>query len=159
MVLALDETANSIQSPELLGKLGVEMPDGIRLIGAKPLSGRTLPRPVRMTYQMQIPGQRREALLRRLDELGRCESWPVQRPVRNPKRRDAPRARRIDLKPLIDDLSISGPCGELLRWSVSMKERASARCNEVLRLLGLDERADLARVVRIAVEYRDNSVY
>jgi len=58
--------------------------------------------------------------------------------------------RRIDLKPLVPEIHLGD---SMLRWTERPLGQLWARPGEVLRFVGLDERVDLAGVVRTAVEY------
>ena len=77
------------------------------------------------------------------------DAWPAERRVIK-RRGRGKTSRPIDLRPLVTEMRLDGatlhvtlaPVGDL--W---------ARPAELLELVGLDQRVDLARTVRTAVQY------
>lgn len=143
MTVGLDEP---MTGSELLHRLNDGAPDGLAFRAADALPGKAKPRVVAAEYVVALDESTREPVRRRLDELRAQDAWPVRRflPPRRGKRRRASH-RQIDLRPLVERMNVddSGlelrlvPLGDL--W---------ARPGEVLSLLGMDERVDLARVTR-----------
>ena len=139
-----------VDAAELLGRLNAQAPRGMRFLAAERFEGKS-PQPCRVSYRTPLEGRRIEQVGRRLDELAGMESWPLER-LTTAKRgsergRFAPRT--IDVRPLVADLRISE--GSLCMSLVGRCDMW-ARPGEVLRLLGLDERADLARTVRTCID-------
>jgi hypothetical protein len=79
-------------------------------------------------------------------------SWPFQRRTagKNADPTRPPATQGIDLRQLVVGLELQGPC---LQFALAPHHDAWARPGEVLALLGLDERVDLAEVVRTEVDY------
>ena len=144
LVLSLDEP---ILADDLLGRLNAHAPRGMRFAQARPLEGKA-PRPFRALYEMELDPPRLGALQQRIDQLRRQPSWQSERTT-TPSRGGRPKSRMIDLQPLISDLQLDG---STLRFVLVRCGDMWARPAEVLRLLGLDERVDLARMVRTRVE-------
>jgi hypothetical protein len=82
------------------------------------------------------------ALGEAIDRLERRESWWVERA--------GAKVRRIDLRPLVEELGIDA---EGLRMVLLPHEGRWAKPGEVLGLVGLDGRVDLAKLTRTDVVY------
>jgi len=143
LVLTLDEP----ETPErLLEQLNAHTPAGMELLEARELTGRGTPRPVRAHYELPLDPPRAEAVRDRVSQLEQQAEWSVQRELGKDGR-----TRSIDLRPLVESLSV-GDTG-MLHAVLAPRRDAWARPGELLGLLGLDERADLARMTRCRVEY------
>jgi hypothetical protein len=91
----------------------------------------------------------------RLAQLAAMPQWPIQREswkgARAGVRRDgqSTRGQTLDLRPMVQfELT-----GDKLNIVLTQSGSQWARPSEVMRLLGLDERADLARICRTKIEY------
>jgi len=146
LVLSLDVPGDGV---ELLRRLNDHAPRGMRLLRAEGIVGPGKPLPVRARYELRVTGAARRRLRRRLGELACMDCWPVERKV-FAGRAEAPRSRTIDLKPLVERVGLAG---ETLEMNLVRRGDLWARPAEVLRLVGLDGRADLAGAVRTEVEY------
>jgi len=144
LVLSVDEP---IRADDLLGRLNAHAPRGMRFERAKPLEGKG-PRPLRARYEMELDPPRLCAVQQRIDELRRQPCWQVER-MQTARRAKGPKARIIDVRPLVGELQLDG---STLRVVLVRRGDMWARPAEVLRLLGMDERADLARLVRTRIE-------
>ncbi len=143
MTVGLDEP---VASEQLLRRLNGGAPDGLAFRTADALAGKARPRVVAAEYVVPLDERMHHAVRERLDELSAQDAWPVRRflPPKRGKRRRASH-REIDLRPLVERIALNEdrlelrllPLGDL--W---------ARPGEVLSLLGMDERVDLARVTR-----------
>jgi radical SAM-linked protein len=136
----------------LVASMQAAAPRGMRFLRAVPLSGKTAPRPLAVRYELPLKQQELAPVNRRLEELAGEDRWIVSRLITPKKARfgRAMQPRDIDIKPMVADLRLEA---DKLRWSAVAHGDAWARPGEVLRLLGLDERVNLAAVERIAVEY------
>lgn len=145
--------AEPMQAEDLLRRLNRHVPRGMEFVRAGTLAGKGTPRPVRADYELRLPPRAAPDVQARLDDLDRRESWPVER-LRSAGRRKrrAPAApRTLDLKPMVAQVGCSGGT---LRWVLVPQGDQWARPGELLGLLGLDPRVDLAGVVRTAVRYQ-----
>jgi len=142
--------AEPMQGEELLRRVNGSAPRGMRFSCARPVRGRRAPRPQRITCELPLNDARRRCVAARLRQLAEMPSWPVER-VKPPKR-PSRRARRrcIDLKELLESVALDSGT---LRWTVRPRGDLWAQGGEVLRLVGLGEPAEVARVVRTAIEY------
>jgi len=145
LVVSLDAEAEAWRAARLRRRLQASAPEGLRFGRPSPLPPKTIPRAQRMTYAMRLREGQREAVGRRWAHLQNRPHWPIRRPGR----RGHP-ARSLDLRCLVAALVVDGA---VLRWTAVPDGDRWARPQEVLALLHLDARADLARVVRTAVDY------
>lgn len=146
LVMTLD---SPIAADDLLRRMNDRAPAGMHLLRAELLTSTKAPRPGQTLYELPLAGRQTETVRQRLEQLAGAESWPVER-VGSPKQaRKAMKTRYIDLKPLVAEIKLAR---SILRMTLKAKGDLWARPGEVLRLLGLDERADLAATVRTAIE-------
>jgi hypothetical protein len=73
--------------------------------------------------------------------------WPLQR--ESWKHGQSAKGQTLDLKPMVQFKL----AGDKLKITLAENGGQWARPSEVMRLLGLDERADLARICRTKIEY------
>ena len=145
LVLVLDAP---MEGADILAAMNDRAPEGMRFIAASRLTTKKAPRPRLCRYEMPIPDDLRADLRPRLDELMQQANWPIERLVTSRRGRQRS-TRQIDLRPLVAELRLTG---DVLQMKLVPHADLWARCGEVLRLLGLDERLHLAMVVRTAVE-------
>lgn len=148
-MISLDTGATGEQ---LVAELNRQAPCGMRFGPAKALEHKSVPHPRSIDYRLDLQTDQAHAVAQKLSSLQREKSWPVERLV-TPRRRGRRRAthtRVFDIKDLVTSLKLAG---RVLTMTLRTRGDLWARPGEVLRLLGLDERADLARLVRVAVEY------
>ena len=150
LVLTLEQ---DLQAETLLKSFNQASPTGLRATKAYHLE-KAAPRARSARYELPLAPERLSAVRSRLDELAAQASWPVER---NTAPRDSDRGRepqstvtQIDLRQLILDLHLEGSC---LQITLAPRGDVWARPAEVLALLGLDGRVDLAAVVRAEVDY------
>ena len=150
LVLALDEVDEEPLSPsDLVERLNRSAPQGMRFREAVAWPGKISPQPRRVTFRLDLTAPQAEDVRQRLEHLQAEQTWPVDRQKKS-KHRKAPRARSIDLRPMVCDLRLDDTS---LLFTLVGSGELWARPNEVLRLLGLDERVDLARLVRTEAEF------
>ncbi len=149
LVISLDTGATGEQ---LVAELNRQAPCGMRFGPAKALEPKSVPHPRSIDYRLDLQGDQGDAVAQKLSSLQREESWPVERLVtpRRKGRRRATHTRVFDIKDLVTSLKLAG---KVLTMTLRTRGDLWPRPGEVLRLLGLDERVDLARLVRVAVEY------
>jgi radical SAM-linked protein len=147
LVIKLD---SPMSAEDILKSMNAHAPPGMRFLRAEPLEEKKTPRPKQIVYELSLDDDRIEQVQRRRDELSARESWPVER-LRTLKKRGKPaKMREIDLKPLVSEIRLQG---SVLRMSLVPKGDSWARPGEILKLLGLDERIDLAATVRVALQF------
>jgi radical SAM-linked protein len=146
LVLGLDEP---MEEAEIVARLNRCAPPGARFLRARLLAHSRSPQPLRMRCQLPLDAGQQAKVQQRLRELATDDSWPVDRRVPAKPRRPA-EVKTVDLRPLVEDIRVDG---ELLKTVLIRRDSLWARPGEVLRLVCLDERMDLARVVRTEVEY------
>ena len=149
LVLALEQ---DLQAPALLESLNQTSPTGLRATKAYRLE-KAAPRAKSARYELPLAPERLPAVRARLDELAAQASWPVERSSAGKDRsgRDVPSTQtQIDLRQLIRDLHLEG---DYLQITLAPRGDVWARPAEVLTLLGLDGRVDLAALVRAEVDY------
>jgi radical SAM-linked protein len=137
---------------DFLAPLQAAAPSGMRFLRAVALEGKATPHPLRMHYRLPLKPGEVTLVSRRLEELAGLDRWVVSRLV-SPKKARPARAmesRDIDIKPMVENPRLEAA---VLRWSAVPHGDAWARPGELLRLLGLDERTNLAAVERTAVQY------
>jgi radical SAM-linked protein len=125
------------RDPEPLAELlRLEAPPGLVIHGVKPATGgKTKLRG--MTFQVEVPTERRASVAERLAWLRQQQSYPVAREGR---------AAPIELASLIDELLLDGDGTLHMRLRVAAD--GSARPREVLEALGLADVEDLGIVMR-----------
>lgn len=150
LVLSLEDSDRTLDAPSLVSRLNEHAPPGMRFGRAEALAPGRAPCPVRACYRTPTRRELLPAVRRRIEELAGRNTWPVER-VTPPRRRSRQaRKRRIDLKPLVNELRLDG---DTLLMTLQPQGDTWARPGEVLGLVGLNGRTDLARTVRAAVAY------
>ncbi len=148
LVLALEAPR---RAEEVLAGLAAQAPRGVGVLEAEPLVSKGTPQPQRADYELPLAPADAQHIQARLAELRRAATWPVERWTHPRGRRRGPaQVRVIDIKPMIAELAVAA---DRLRWSAVPAGDTWARPGDVLKLLGLEEQAAVAQVVRTAVEY------
>lgn len=147
-------SAVPLREAQMLDALNRHAATGLRFVRARRLEGKATPRPIRIQYELPLDASQMEAVRGRLGELASQEQWLVDRLVSNShrpvKRWDK---QQIDIKPLIEQVDLADA---RLTWTARRQGEAWARPGELLALVGLDSRTDLARVVRTFVTYEND---
>jgi radical SAM-linked protein len=148
LVLTLEQ---DLQAEMLLESFNQASPMGLRATKAYRVE-KAAPRPRSARYELPLTPEQLPAVQTRLDELAAQVSWPVERSTGGKDRGRQPQSTitQIDLRQLILDLHLEGSC---LQITLAPRGDVWARPAEVLTLLGLDGRVDLATVVRAEVDY------
>jgi len=146
--------AGALCEADLLEALNRQAVPGLRFLRARPMTVSGIPRPVRITYELPLRPLEMEPVRARLGELALQGAWPVERLVTSQNRRQQRWQRQpIDIKPLIEQVDLAAA---RLRWVARRRQEAWARPGELLALVGLDSRSDVARVVRTLVTYEND---
>jgi radical SAM-linked protein len=135
---------------DLAQRLADCAPRGMRFGQVAALTGRRTPGPVRAAYRTELDAGRRPAVVEAVSRLAERDSWPVRREAPPKGRRSRSKAVTLDARRLLADLAVA-PDG--LRFVLVPDQSRWIRPAEVLALVGLDPRGDLARTVRTEVGY------
>lgn len=142
-----------VDATAMLQRLNGASPPGMRFLGAAPLPGKRPPQPRRIDHELSLDPPQARRVARRIDDLQDQPTWPVERPGRPSRRARGKVAagRTVNLRPLTADVMVEGTS---LRWTQLFVEEQTATCRDVLSLLGLDERINSARAIRVGADYR-----
>lgn len=144
LVLGLN---SPMEKTELLERLNRAGPPGMRFLSADELPSRRAPQATESEYELPMPPEQAASASAALAQLGPQDQWPVQR-LTKAGRSGRMTPRSIDLRPLVSRIELRDTT---LRMTLAKQGDLQARPGEVLRLLGMDERRDLARMRRTAV--------
>jgi len=150
LVLSLEDPSGTVDAASLVARLNRHAPRGMRFLRAAPLAPGPAPRPRRARYETPIPRERLPDVRKRMEQLAARDTWPSERVTPPRRRSQGTRKRQIDLKRLVTELKRRG--GTLV-MTLAPEGDLWARPGEVLQLIGLDGRADLAATVRARVDY------
>lgn len=150
LVATLDEP---VEGEAMLRQLNCHAPRGLRFTRARMLDKAISPQPLRACYELAVMSEALESVGSRLAELELRPAWPIER-CKVDRRGRPSAAKTIDLRPLVERLSIDG---DILRAVLVRRDDRWARPAEILELVALDPRVDLARMVRTEVQYRIQS--
>ncbi len=131
-----------MEAPAVLAALNRCAPRGMSFTSAAPAAGKP-PQAVRAFYRLGLEAGSAAAVAAKLEELRPLEHWPRERVTDKAR-------KAIDLRPLVEDLRVEG---DGLEMTLRRQGDLWARPSEVLAMLGLDERVDLARLVRRGADY------
>ncbi len=149
LVLSLEDSANPPQGDQLCQALNQQAPHGMSFYRNQKLEYKTVPQPKKITYELTLAPAEVEPMNQKIEQLLAEPAWPVERTAGRDRQRRR-KVKTIDLKPMVTDLKIER---NLLRFKGEANQSGSPRPSEVLSLLGLDPRADLARLTRSEIEY------
>ncbi len=153
LVVTLDEPTTDAEIVACMR--AANPPRGLTIRGAAELPAKATPQPRRSRYELPLDPQRIKAVEARVGELAGATSWPVERTVKTGRgRRRAAMGlatKTVDLRPRVEGLAVHA--GELA-FVLLADQGGSAKPAEVLALCGLNERIDLASLVRVEVDYR-----
>jgi len=154
----------SLDSPmlrqELLAAANRCRPRGLTFSDPIRLETKATPQPVECTYQITVPAEKADAVIRAVENFSAQDSCPVQR-TKPPKRRgrrlqSEPITRTLDLKLLVDSIEFDG---KKLSWSQRPHQTLWAKPNEAMEALGLDPVGDLAFVTRTSLTFQELNEY
>ncbi|MFP4105606.1 MAG: TIGR03936 family radical SAM-associated protein [Phycisphaerae bacterium] len=144
---------------EIVSRMNRCVPEGMTLSDPLPLKTSKTPQPIRQSYEMHLSADEIRRLIPLVDRLNEQAEWVIQRIVtrkargRGRNRRKEKTTRELDIRPMVESLTIDTDDNRL-RMVLIPQGEAWARPGEVLRLLDMDDRIDLARLLRTDVQYR-----
>jgi len=139
-----------LDEAELLSRLAATSPKGLSPYRAAVLAPGVRPLARSADFELELSPGQADHVAPRVQTLADQPAWPMRR-VTGDESLDDPRAGKpIDLRPLVRRLTVEN--GTLHATLIPLNQ-AWARPAEILRMLNLDERADLARMVRTHVDY------
>ncbi len=139
------ELTTPLDAEEVLHRLSATSPPGLVWLEARSLSpGESPPRPLSVSYQMDIPAERRTGAAKALARFLESSSWPYQR-------RRPDRTVSLDLRPFLLDAALTDQ-GQL-RFRIKVTPEGTARGEEFVEVLGLNDLLDSGSVlVRSGIE-------
>jgi len=140
-----------LDASELLDRLAAMAPKGLSPYRAAVLGPGVRPRARSADIELALMPAQADHVAPRVRALDDHPSWPMRRVTGDESLDDPLAGKAIDLRPLVRTLTVTD--GGTLRLTLVPLDQAWARPAEILRLLNLDERADLARMVRTHVDY------
>ena len=152
LVLTVTE---SIDAHDLCEALNASAPEGLRFSRPTELASKVQPQPTAAVCELElhhVDDDARRQMSQHLDDLCELSEWLVERTTRPSRRnrRQPPTTRTVDLRPLVADLTLTD---DTLVWTQLYDGDKTARPHDVLTLLGLDQRIDLAAVVRRTIDF------
>lgn len=149
LVLTMATPADA-DAARLVDRLNDHAPPGVRFARARVLPMGPALQPQAADYELPLAPDQVRSVARAVDQLGRADTWPVERPVKSRRAGRGERARRIlDLKPMVTGLRVDG--GRLV-FRLHPYQQRWARPGEVLAIAGLPAGA-AAGLVRTTVAY------
>ncbi len=145
LVFDLNRPEEPIRPADLLEQLNQAGPRGLECIGARALDERISPQPLRVEYHLPLDPGTRQTLQQRLAELETQPNWTIHRRKKRKRSDRTPRTTPLDLRALTEDIKLAD---DALRFALVPDGNRWAKPAEILRLLGLDEQTDLARLIR-----------
>jgi len=145
---AVVELTEAVDPADAAGRLARQFPPGVTVTGCESLPAGPPPQALTAEFALPVDPARADRLTRRRDELADRDHWTCRRPSR--KRGAA--ARTVDLKRLVQHVDVDR---RRLTFTLVPDAQIWARAEEVLGLLGLDGRDDLAKLCRLRVDWSD----
>ena len=149
LVVSLEDSDEAMTGEQLVDSLNSQAPTGMTFMRAEALTGKISPQPSRINYDLPLDQTQVQPCQDRLAQLRKEPDWPVARRTGR-SRSGRETTRTIDIKPLVAEMRIEKK--HLYITSVARDHRW-ARPGEMLSVLGLDPRIDLARMRRTNIEY------
>ncbi len=141
------ELQEELPLEEIVERLSRQAPVGLEILSLRRVPPSAKAQPCRATYRLPVPPERRGDLQRRIDELFAQEHCWVER--------TRPQPRRLDLRPYLHRIDLT-PDG--LDMQLSVTPQGTARPDEILNLLGLDDlRENGAVLQRTTLELTDEA--
>jgi radical SAM-linked protein len=145
------ELNQAMPADDVRTRLAAQAPPGLRILSVRIVDFRAGAQVSRLCYRVPLPRDAEETVRARAAELLAAAHLRVER--------TRPPVRRIDLRPSLADLCITtGPDGVALEMELRPTPAGTARPEEVLRLLGLEELIKAGAVLeRSRLELQDES--
>ena len=147
--LLIAEFDPPVDGERLAATLNDQFPSGARVVRCRPLGPGKPPQVQSADYELALTNEDAEAVAARLDELGRMDRWVL---TRRTKARRGPKTveKNVDIRSSVRDLRLEG---RTLRFALANAPTGTARCGELLGLLGLANPAEaLAGLTRTNLE-------
>lgn len=139
------DLVDDVPPSDLVERFNAVLPAGCRVSGATRVASDRPPHPRSATYELRLVDGETATLQGAVARLQAAERLEIDRPG-GPGRP----ARRIDVRPFILELSLSG---EALRVKTRVGQDGTVRPAELLKLLGQDPDETLHRMRRVSVEW------
>jgi radical SAM-linked protein len=150
VVMDLDDTPEPLSPEDIIARANATAPQGMKFTRAENLQASKTLHPRKIQYQLAIWPEEVSRLSARLEELSGMPVWTVARRKADKAGRGRFTHEDLDIHQMVADLKLEGL---LLGWTQVPAGEVWARPGEVLELIGLDARVDLARLKRMAVQY------
>ncbi|HZT83262.1 MAG TPA: TIGR03936 family radical SAM-associated protein [Gemmataceae bacterium] len=125
------ELTEPLDPEEVRARLAAEAPPGLEILSARRIDRRTTGQPRRVEYRVALPPDRAAGLSGPVTDLmNAAEAWVE---------RTKPPPRRVNVRPYLDAVRVLAQPEPTLEMSLWVTPQGSARPDEVLRLLGLDD--------------------
>jgi radical SAM-linked protein len=139
--LELDEV---LPPEDVRARLAGQAPPGLEILSVRRITPKTTAQVCRLAYALPVPAERLEDLPRRIALVLAAPECPIDR--LRPHSRQA--GRRLDVRPFLDDLRlVPSADGGRLEIILRLTPAGTARPEEVLRLLGLEDLLDAGAVL------------
>ena len=146
---AIIELTDPVDPVDAAARLDRQFPSGVTVTGCELLPAEPSPRARSARFVLDADPAAAEAMARRRGQLADRPRWEC---VRHGRKRGVA-DRTLDLKRLLDRLDVDG---RTLTFVLVPDGQVWARPDEVLGLMGLDPRADVAALCRRHVEWSDD---
>jgi len=154
LALAVNRAPGGASADELAAEtaagLGAEMPEGCRILGARPAATGRIPIPASAVYTFVVrPEYHNRHLGRRIEELLASPTLVLHRK----KHGRGSSTKTIDVRELIKSLELLDDC---VRVEARISQAGSIRVEEMLELLGLSRQMLARPIRRTCVRWRCN---
>jgi radical SAM-linked protein len=141
------ELTESLAAEDVRTRLNEQAPAGLTFTAARPVERRACAMPRRAVYRLPLPADRVNPTRAAADELlAREKLWAA---------RVRPTPRRVNVRPYVRRVVIEGGCLLLDVW---VTQSGTARADELLRTLGLDDVPETGAVLeRSELEIHDET--
>ena len=143
--LLVVESADDCTAQQFAGRLAQHLPRGIEMKRFVELGAGPLPEPLRACYSLALSGQECAAVSQKIPKVLAAEELPVERALKR-----TGQSRMLNIRPYLKQMSVNGSD---LKFGLSCGPSGSAKPSEVLALLGLDDPAKKAGLLRSKAEY------
>jgi radical SAM-linked protein len=149
--LELDEV---LPPDDVLDRLRRQCPPGLQVLELTRVPPRATAQVRGLTYALELPADRAELARSRIAELlASTELWIDRR-----RPSGGANSRRMDLRPFLRDLRVTGDDPARLEMDLWLTPAGTARPEEVLGLLGLQDLAEAGAVLhRLRLELREDT--
>jgi radical SAM-linked protein len=152
LVLTLRPEADNAWPTALGERLNAAAPRGLEFRRAHEIDRKAPLAPLSVTYRLEVDKATGPDLAEKARRLKARDRWSVRRrtKAKGRKARGQVKQVEVDIRPMVASLEVTD---ESLTFRLVAGEGRWAKCQEVLDLLGLDTRLDLARLVRTEARF------